>query len=147
MATHSSIFAWRIPQTEEPGGLQSMGLQRVRHNWVTELWHNLLLSDGTGCHDLSFRILSFRPAFSLSSFILIKRIFSSLHFLPLGLYHLLICGCWYFSWQPWFQVELYPVKHFTWCTLHRHQISRLTIYILDPVLSQFWTSLFFQVCF
>ena len=29
MATHSSIFAWRIPQTEEPGGLQSIGLQRV----------------------------------------------------------------------------------------------------------------------
>ena len=30
MATHSSILAWRIPRTEEPGGLQSMGLQRVR---------------------------------------------------------------------------------------------------------------------
>ena len=29
MATHSSILAWRIPQTEEPGGLQSMGSQRV----------------------------------------------------------------------------------------------------------------------
>ena len=32
MATHSSVFAWRIPWTEEPGGLQSMGLQRVRHD-------------------------------------------------------------------------------------------------------------------
>ena len=32
IATHSSILAWRIPQTEEPGGLQSMGLQRVRCN-------------------------------------------------------------------------------------------------------------------
>ena len=30
--THSSILAWRIPWTEEPGGLQSMGLQRVRHD-------------------------------------------------------------------------------------------------------------------
>ena len=30
MATHSSILAWRIPWTEEPGGLQSIGLQRVR---------------------------------------------------------------------------------------------------------------------
>ena len=30
MATHSSIFAWRIPWTVEPGGLQSMGSQRVR---------------------------------------------------------------------------------------------------------------------
>ena len=32
MATHSSILAWRIPWTEEPGGLQSTGSQRVRHN-------------------------------------------------------------------------------------------------------------------
>ena len=32
MATHSSILAWRIPWTEEPGGPQSMGLQSVGHN-------------------------------------------------------------------------------------------------------------------
>ena len=32
MATHSSILAWRIPWTEEPGGLQSMGSQRIRHD-------------------------------------------------------------------------------------------------------------------
>ena len=32
MATQSSILAWRIPWTKEPGGLQSMGLQRVRHD-------------------------------------------------------------------------------------------------------------------
>ena len=32
MATNSSILAWRIPWTEEPGGLQSMGSQRVRHD-------------------------------------------------------------------------------------------------------------------
>ena len=37
MATHSSILAWRTPWTEEPGGLQSIGLQRVGHNWVTSL--------------------------------------------------------------------------------------------------------------
>ena len=33
MATHSSILAWRITQTEEASGLQSIGLQRVRHDW------------------------------------------------------------------------------------------------------------------
>ena len=33
MATHSSILAWRIPGTEEPGGLQFIGSQRVRHDW------------------------------------------------------------------------------------------------------------------
>ena len=37
MATHSSTLAWRIPRTEEPGRLQSMGLQRVGHNGVTSL--------------------------------------------------------------------------------------------------------------
>ena len=34
MATHSRILAWRIPWTEEPGGLQSIRSQRVRHNWI-----------------------------------------------------------------------------------------------------------------
>ena len=36
MATHSSILAWKISWTEEPGGLQSMGLQRVRHDLETK---------------------------------------------------------------------------------------------------------------
>ena len=36
MATHSSILAWKIPWMEEPGGLQSMESQRVRHNLVTK---------------------------------------------------------------------------------------------------------------
>ena len=35
MATDSSILAWKIPWTEEPGELQSMRLQRVGHNWAT----------------------------------------------------------------------------------------------------------------
>ena len=35
MVILSSVFAWEIPWTEEPGGLQSMGLQRVRHNLMT----------------------------------------------------------------------------------------------------------------
>ena len=37
MAAHSSILAWRIPWMEEPGGLQSMGSQRVGHDWATSL--------------------------------------------------------------------------------------------------------------
>ena len=36
MATHSSILVWRIPLTEEPGGLQSMGSQRVGHDYAPE---------------------------------------------------------------------------------------------------------------
>ena len=37
MAPHSSTLAWKIPWTEDPGGLQSMGLLRVRHDWATSL--------------------------------------------------------------------------------------------------------------
>ena len=39
MATHSSTIAWKIPWTEEPGELESMGSQRVGHHWVTEHRH------------------------------------------------------------------------------------------------------------
>ena len=51
IATHSSILTWRIPWTEEPGGLQSMGSQRVGHNQApnTYMWlkmvSNPLLKD------------------------------------------------------------------------------------------------------
>ena len=37
MVTHSSTIAWRIPWTEEPGRLQSMGSERVRHDWATSV--------------------------------------------------------------------------------------------------------------
>ena len=37
MATHSSTLAWRIPRMEEPSGIQSMGSQRVGHDWATSL--------------------------------------------------------------------------------------------------------------
>ena len=46
MATHSSILAWRIPWTEEPDGLESMGSQRVWHDWVTKTTLPLLLKEG-----------------------------------------------------------------------------------------------------
>ena len=41
MAPHSSILAWKIPWLEEPGRLQSMGSQRVGHNWATSFTHSL----------------------------------------------------------------------------------------------------------
>ena len=54
MATHSSTLSRKIPWTEEPGRLQSMGLQRVRHDWMTPLslsfrvdWFDLLAIQGT----------------------------------------------------------------------------------------------------
>ena len=51
MTTHSSVLAWEIPRTEEPGGLQSIGSQGVGHNWATNTgqggylfsWYNVKL--------------------------------------------------------------------------------------------------------
>ena len=42
METHSSILAWSIPWTEQPGRLHSMGSQRIRHDWATEHAHIIL---------------------------------------------------------------------------------------------------------
>ena len=58
MATHSSTLAWKIPWTEEPGRLQSMGSWRVRHDWATSLsissflrnLHTVLHSGHTSLH-------------------------------------------------------------------------------------------------
>ena len=57
MATHSSIHAWKVPWTEELVGLQSMGLQRVRHDWAT----SLSLS-----HAVTFKILQARLHFYMN---------------------------------------------------------------------------------
>ena len=48
--THSSILAWKIPGMEEPGRLQSMGSQRVGHDWVTSLHslHTFITGEGNG---------------------------------------------------------------------------------------------------
>ena len=46
MATHSSTLAWKIPWRKEPGRLQSMGSQRVRHDWATSM--SMSMSKGRG---------------------------------------------------------------------------------------------------
>ena len=55
MATHSSILSWIIPWTEEPGRLQSMGLQRVGYDWVT----NTLCSFVSGLYPVTLDSISF----------------------------------------------------------------------------------------
>ena len=53
MATRSSIFAWKIPWTKEPGGLQSIGLQRVRHDSAHKGTHThikVIAQRGTSPH-------------------------------------------------------------------------------------------------
>ena len=66
MATHSSILAWKIPWTEEPGGLQSMGLQRVGHDRVTNTDTQGELSDWTAKNTEAY-CLTFGEAESLKS--------------------------------------------------------------------------------
>ena len=63
MSTHSNILALRIPWTEEPGGLQSMGLQRVRYEWAT--------------NTLNFEFLNFE--FEFLTFILQRRIVKTMY--------------------------------------------------------------------
>ena len=67
---------------------------------------------------LVFWMLSFKPTLSLSSFTFIKRLFSSSLLSVIKWCHVHIWGCWYFSWQSWFQLELHPAQQITWCTLH-----------------------------
>ena len=59
LATHSSILAWRIPWTEELGRLESMGLQRLRHESVTFLSWCLVFALDLACYPMLFFILIF----------------------------------------------------------------------------------------
>ena len=65
-----------------------------------------------------FWMLSFKPTFSLYSFIFIKRLFSFSSLSAIGWCHLHIWGCWHFLWHFWFQLVLHPAQHITWCPLH-----------------------------
>ena len=75
-------------------------------------------TDGTRCYDLCFWMLNFKPAFSLSSFTFIKRLFSSSLLFAIGWCHVHIWGYWYFSQQSWSQLVLHPAQNSAWCTLH-----------------------------
>ena len=96
---------------------------------------------------LVFWMLSFNPAFYSPLSPSSRGSLAPLHFLPIE-WHLHIWGCWYVSWQSWFQLVLHPAQHFAWYTLHRSFTSGVTILgtklgkVLPP---QFWTSPLFQV--
>ena len=62
MTTHANILAWRIPWTEEPGRLQSMGSQRVEHNLVTK---TTTKTDVILSVEGMWRTLEFRPLISV----------------------------------------------------------------------------------
>ena len=77
-------------------------------------------------------MFSFKPALWLSSFTLIKRLFSSSSILPLEWCHLHIWVCWYFSQQSWFQLVIHLPQYFPWCTLHMISI------VLHAPVTNFW---------
>ena len=177
MAIHSSPLAWKIPWTEEPDRLQSMGSQRVGHDWATSRFSRIIswlqspsavilepkkiksvtvsIVSPSICHEvmgLDVMILVFEcwvvsQLFQSPLSSSSRESFVLLCLLPLGWYYLHIRDCWHFSQQCWFQLVLHPIQHFSWCTLQMIQISRVTIYSLDVFLSQFGTSLLFHVWF
>ena len=79
MATHSSILAWRIPWTEEPGGLQSMGSQKVGHDWVTLLTHSAFFMV-----QLSHPYMTTGKTISLTRWIFIGKVMSLIFICCLG---------------------------------------------------------------
>ena len=52
MEIHSSTIAWKIPWTEEPGQLHSVGSQRVGHNWITSLHFTKITADDECSHEI-----------------------------------------------------------------------------------------------
>ena len=78
MAPHSSILAWKILWTEEPGGLQFMRLQRVRHSWVTEHSRTAGITFWTSPSSLTVLTYLFHPHQSLQ----LKYNFESLSLQP-----------------------------------------------------------------
>ena len=123
----------------EPPKIKSLTLSTVSPS----IYHEVM---GPEAMILVFWMLSFKPAFSLSSFTFIKMLFSSslskIRVVSSACLRLLI-----FLPASWFQVVLHPVWHFKWCLLHVSLTSRVTIYSLDILPFQFGSSLLFHEWF
>ena len=93
MATHSSILAWRIPWTEEPGRLRSMGLQRVRHNWASKTFTSINVTHFiVSFHNLSFLLLN-TGHFEYNNVVTLEmKVFPSSGFISCFLY--MLCWMW-----------------------------------------------------
>ena len=122
----------------KPNKIKSVTVFTFSHIFAIKWWDQTLWSKFSESWVLSQ--LFYSPlSFSSQDFL------TSLHFLSLEWYHLHLYGCWYFSWQSWYQIMIRQVLLFAWCTLSINWISKVTIYSLDVLLSQFWTSLLFPV--
>ena len=141
MATHLSILAWEIPWTEEPGGLQSMWLQRVRQDLATKIATLIVIITSFRLPDSS----SENNLFLLSNIMMTSLSFSNdfYHFSPQDIYLYR-----HFIFPPDYKLQyiiMYPNSiHFIYLTLHLISeclVVRLTIVI---VLAVGFFSLFFR---
>ena len=93
-----------------------------QENKVCHCFHcfpiNLPWSDGARCHGLHFSVLSFKPAFSLSYFTFIKKLFSFSLLSAIGMVSSAYLRLLTFSLQSWFQLVLHSAQHFAWSTLY-----------------------------
>ena len=131
------------------GGAWWAAVSGVAQSQTRLKWLSSSSSNGTGCHDLSFlKMLGFKLAFSLSSFTLIKRLFSSsslsaFRVVSSAYQRLLIFSPAILISIP-SKLGIHPDWHFTWST---HVKLRVSIYNLVVLRSQFWTSPLFHVWF
>ena len=90
MANHSSVLAWKVPWTEEPGGLQSLWSHRVGHNWATNYWNLFFVSTWRpiGGYSLPFSQSSIKRTQRGSEIhtLVLEFIQGILHFLSLSLF-------------------------------------------------------------
>ena len=105
MATHSNILAWRIPWTEKPGRLQSMGSKRVRYYWVTNTlssvsgllgYFHILTVVNNAAIKMDVQIISWRSAFSALGCIPGREIAASYVNSIFNFFkncHVIICSC------------------------------------------------------
>ena len=90
---HQDLFQW-VSSLHEVAKVLEFQLKQFSECWeLSQLFHSPL---------------------SLSS----RGFLVPLHFLTQGWCHVHIWGCWYFSWQSWFQLVFLPVQRYSWCTLH-----------------------------
>ena len=84
-------------------------------HFFPSIWHEVM---GLDAKILVFWMVSFKPAFHSPLPHSSRSSLVPLYFLPLKGYYLQIWGCWYFSWQSWFQLVIHPASYFIWYILH-----------------------------
>ena len=128
MSKHLLISWLQSPSTMilEPKKIKSVTVS----TFPPSIYHEVIGLDAT---IFVFWMLSFQPAFSLSSSPSLRGSLVPLHYLPLKWYHLHVWGCWYFSQHSWFQLVIHLAQHFALYTLHVSYVSDSCSVISDSL--------------